>query len=129
VSSSLAGCDADHRALSRKNAKGSENKGSENRRPEKMSIYDGIGIAMLTPIESTVRVTISHSDNEPIASEAATTSISRDEATGAELAFRSKPAAPGDRIMAEILQGAGESPATPKISQESPAILGRRWAR
>ena len=52
---------------------------------------------MLTPIESTVRVTIRHSDNAPIASEAATAWVSRDEATGA--APPSKPAAPGDRIM------------------------------
>ena len=72
--------------------------------------YAGIGIAMLTLIESTVRATIRHSDSEPIASEAATASISRDEATGAERPL--KPTAPGDRIMAGILQGAGESPAT-----------------
>jgi hypothetical protein len=83
----------------------------------------GIGIATATLIDSTVRVTIRHSDSEPIASEAATASVSRDEATGA--GGQSKPAAPGDRIMAEILQGAGESPATCKISQESPAILRR----
>jgi hypothetical protein len=60
--------------------------------------YAGIGIAMLTLIESTVRVTIRQSDSEPIANEAATASISRDEATGAERQL--KPAAPGDRIMA-----------------------------
>jgi hypothetical protein len=60
--------------------------------------YAGIGIAMLTLIESAVRVTIRHSDNEPIASEAATASVSRDEATGA--VGLSKPA-PDDRIMAE----------------------------
>ncbi len=34
--------------------------------------YAGIGIAMVTLIESMVRVTIRHSDSEPIASEAAT---------------------------------------------------------
>jgi hypothetical protein len=62
--------------------------------------YVGIGIAMLTLIDSAVRVTIRHSDSEPIASEAATASISRDEATGAD--GLSKPA-PDDRIMAEIL--------------------------
>ena len=60
--------------------------------------YAGIGSAMLTLIENTVRVTIRQSDSEPIASEVATASISRDEATGAELPL--KPAAPGDRIMA-----------------------------
>jgi hypothetical protein len=73
--------------------------------------YAGIGIAMATLIETSVRVTTRHSDSEPIASEAATASISLDEATGAD--GRSKPAAPDDRIMAEILQCAGESPATP----------------
>jgi hypothetical protein len=55
------------------------------------------GIATETWIESTVRATIRHSDSEPIASDAATASISRDEATGAERPL--KPAAPGDRIM------------------------------
>jgi hypothetical protein len=66
---------------------------------------------METLIESSVRVTIRHSDNEPIASEAATAPASPDEETGVD--GRSKPIVPGDRIMAEILQGAGESPATP----------------
>ena len=60
--------------------------------------YAGIGIETETVIETTVRVTIRHSDNAPIASEAATAPVSRDEATGAELAL--KPAAPGDRFMA-----------------------------
>ena len=46
--------------------------------------YAGIGIAMETLIDSTVRVTITHSHNEPIASEAATAFLSRDDATGAE---------------------------------------------
>ena len=46
--------------------------------------YAGIGIAMETLIDSTVRVTITHSDSEPIASEAATAFLSRDDATGAE---------------------------------------------
>jgi hypothetical protein len=44
----------------------------------------GIGIAILTLIENTVSVTIRQSDREPIASEATTASISRDEATGRE---------------------------------------------
>ena len=56
---------------------------------------------MLTLSENTVSVTIRHSDSEPIASEAATTSCNRDEATGAERP--SKPAAPSDRLMAEFL--------------------------
>jgi hypothetical protein len=80
-------------------------------------------MAMLTLIESTVRVTITQSDNEPIASEAATAWASREEATGAD--GRSKPVAPGDRIMAGILQCAGESPATLRILQDSRAILRR----
>ncbi|MDB5635782.1 MAG: hypothetical protein JWP51_690 [Bradyrhizobium sp.] len=52
---------------------------------------------MATLIESTVRVTIRHSDSEPIASEAATASVSREEATSAERML--KPDAPDDRIM------------------------------
>ena len=59
--------------------------------------YAGKGIAIATLIESTVRVTIRHSESEPIAREVATACVSRDEATGAERPL--KPAAPGDRIM------------------------------
>jgi hypothetical protein len=114
VFSSLADRDAVHRALWQK------------KWPEDRSGYAGIGIAMETLIESTVMVTITHSDIEPIASVAATASASRDEATGAD--GLSKPAARGDRVMAEILQDAGESPAAPRILQESPAILRRRSA-
>lgn len=77
---------------------------------------------MLTLIETTVRVTITHSDTAPIASEAATVCVSRDDATGAEWPL--KPATPDDRIMAVILKYAGESPATQGISQGLPAILG-----
>jgi hypothetical protein len=76
----------------------------------RFGLYAGIGIAIETLIESSVMLTTRHSDNEPIASEAATAPASLDEETGA--CGRSKPTAPGDRIMAEILQGAGESPAT-----------------
>src|ERR1700733_10091166 len=65
---------------------------------------------MLTLIENTVRVTIRHSDTRQIASEAATAPASLDDATGAD--GPSKPAAVGDRIMAEFPQCAGESPAT-----------------
>ena len=54
-------------------------------------------MAIETLIDSTVRVTIRHSDNEPIASVAATASVSRDEATGAERPL--KPQAPDDRFM------------------------------
>jgi hypothetical protein len=51
---------------------------------------------MLT--ENTVMVTTRHSDSAPNASEAATTSINRGDATGA--LWPLKPVAPGDRIMA-----------------------------
>jgi hypothetical protein len=74
-----------------------------------------MGIAMLTLIETTVRVTITHSDSDPIASVAATASISRDDATGAGRPL--KPVAPGDRIMAVVLQGGANHPATQGISQ------------
>ena len=93
--------------------------------PGDISRYIGIGIAMLTLIESTVRATIRHSDSEPIASEAATASISRDEATGAERPL--KPAAPGDRVMAGNPSRRGRiTPQYPEISQGSPAILRRQ---
>ena len=59
--------------------------------------YNGIDIASVTLVENTVRLTIRHSDNAPIASEAATAWVNLDEATGA--ARLSKPAAPHDRIM------------------------------
>ena len=77
---------------------------------------------MLTLIDSTVSATIRHSESEPIASEAATALINRDEATGA--AGPSNPAARGDRDMAEILNFAGESPAEPVF----PVIAGKIWA-
>src|SRR3954454_4892683 len=53
---------------------------------------------MLTLIDSTVSATIRQSDSAPIASEAATALIRREEATGA--AWPSTPAARGDRVMA-----------------------------
>jgi hypothetical protein len=91
--------------------------------PEKIILnYAGIGIAMLTLIENTVRVTIRHSDSEPIASAAATASISRDEATGA--AWPSKPPAPDDRIMAEFLRCASESLATAKTRRNRRQYCG-----
>ena len=49
-------------------------------------------------LDSTVRVTIRQSDSEAIASEAATASISRGDATAA--AGPVKPAATVDRVMA-----------------------------
>jgi hypothetical protein len=86
--------------------------------------YAGIGIANVTLVESTVRVTIRHSDNAPIASDAATAWVSLDDATGA--ARPAKPAAPDDRIMAEIPECAGESPAFVK---NLAAIAGNIAAR
>ncbi len=78
---------------------------------------------MVTLIESTVRVTIRHSDSPPIASEAATALVNRDEVTGG--GWLTKPAAPGDRIMAEILQdGGGESLPSPR---ESPRNRWQYW--
>jgi hypothetical protein len=59
--------------------------------------YAGIGIAMVTLIESTVSATRRHSDSAPIAREVAMALDSREQATGAKRL--SKPAAPGDRIM------------------------------
>jgi hypothetical protein len=62
---------------------------------------------MLTLIDTTM---MALSESTAIASEAATASISRDEATGALRLL--KPVAPGDRVMAgDSLACAGESPA------------------
>ena len=52
-------------------------------RTRKRPGYAGIGIAMVTLIESTVSVTTRQSDNAPIASEAAMTLVNREDATGA----------------------------------------------
>ena len=70
----------------------------------------GNGIARLTLTENAVSVTTRHSASAPSASEAATASISRGEATVAPWLL--KPEAPGDRFMVEHpYQHAGESPA------------------
>jgi hypothetical protein len=58
--------------------------------------YAGMGIAVLSLLDSTVMVTIRQSDSEAIASEAATASLSRGDATA--IAGLVKPAAP-DRVM------------------------------
>jgi hypothetical protein len=92
VFSSVPDHDADHRALSCKQINGLK---------KMIWSYAGIGIAMATLIESTVRVTIRHSDSPPTASVAATALVNRDEATGAPGLL--KPKAVGDRIMAGIL--------------------------
>ena len=52
--------------------------------------------------DSTVRVTIRHSDSEAIASDAATASLNRGDATAA--AGLVKPAATADRVMVQILE-------------------------
>lgn len=56
-----------------------------------------MGIAAPSVLDTTVMVTIRQSDSEAIASEAATASISRGEATAT--AGLVKPAAPEDRVM------------------------------
>ena len=76
VFSSCPDRDVVHRALPRKVA-------NEGARRIIRDYNAGIGIAMVTLIESTVRVTIRHSDSAPIASEAATALVNREEATGA----------------------------------------------
>jgi hypothetical protein len=82
---------------------------------------------MLTLIMRMVRATTTHSDSELNASMAATASLSLDGVTGA--GRLSKPPAPGDRIMAGILQGENESlPRTNVILQRCPAILRRTIA-
>jgi hypothetical protein len=55
---------------------------------------------MLTLIENTVRVTMTHNESDPTASAAATNSCKREEAVWAERL--SKPVATGDPIMAGI---------------------------
>jgi hypothetical protein len=85
----------------------------------------GSGIAMLTLIDITVSATIRHSESAPIASEAATALVNRDEATGA--AWPSKPAARSDRVMAgKILKDRGRITRGTRLSQESQAIFGRQ---
>jgi hypothetical protein len=64
---------------------------------EDAGIYAGIGIAMVTLIESAVSVTTRHSDNAPIARKVAMALVSRKEAGGT--GRLPKPAMPGDRIM------------------------------
>ena len=61
--------------------------------------YAGMGSAIATSIDTTMRATIRHSDSPPIASRPATTWVSLDKATGAERP--SKPTAPDDRGIAE----------------------------
>ncbi len=79
---------------------------------------------MLALIESAAITTARQSENAPKASDAATASINRDEATLA--LWPLKPCAPVNRVMAEIpgKQGAGESPdVLREPSRFRPAIL------
>jgi hypothetical protein len=62
-----------------------------------MEGYAGMGRPAPILFASTVRVTIRHSDNEAIASTAATASLSRGDATAT--AWLEKPAAREDRVM------------------------------
>jgi hypothetical protein len=64
---------------------------------EMKSIYAGSGNPAPSLCDSTVRVTIRQSDSEATASEAATASNSRGDAT--TIAGQLKPAAPEDRVM------------------------------
>ena len=94
-------------------------------------MYAGSGVAMETLVESTVRVTIRHSETEPIASEAATAPASPDEATDA--GGCSKPVAPGDDFMGRNPSDAGESPATSEnftgTAGNFAAAAGRKTAK
>ncbi len=68
-------------------------------------------MASVALIDNTVSVTTRHSDNVPIASEVTMAWVNREDATGTRRL--SKPAVPDDRVMVQILQDAGESPAGP----------------
>src|SRR5258707_5064778 len=81
---------------------------------------------MVTLIGSTVSVTIRHSESAPIASEAATVWVSRDEATGAERP--SKPAPPCDRVMAENPSLRGRITCGIQGLQQAPPAILRRHA-
>jgi hypothetical protein len=94
--------DAVHRGLSRKIANDQE----------KTFDYAGSGMAIDTLIDSTVRVTIRHSDTAPTASVAATACVTPD--AGAER-ISNPAAAPGDRFMAEKLLQRGANHPQPQI--------------
>ena len=66
--------------------------GSEPMRTRNSGDYAGIGIAMVTLIDSTVRATIRHSDSPPIASEAATALVNRDRSDGRGAARKARSA-------------------------------------
>jgi hypothetical protein len=106
-------------------------KSPSRRRPlffkKKLGGYAGNGIAMLTLIDSTVSVTIRHSESEPIASDAATALVNRDEATGA--AWLSKPAARSDRIMAGNPISRGRITAEPIFRSNRRQYLGGSYSK
>ncbi len=78
---------------------------------------------MASLIDSTVSETIRHSDNEPIASEAATALVNRDEATGA--AWPSKPARAGRPYHGrKSFQSRANHPRNPFFA----GIAGNIWA-
>jgi hypothetical protein len=85
VFSCVSNRDADHRALANDAAKSCNRHGN------------GMGIATVALIDSTVSVTARQSDSVPIASEVAIAPSNREEATGARLL--SKPTAPDDPII------------------------------
>jgi hypothetical protein len=58
-----------------------------------------MGIVAASLLDSTVMVTIRQSDSDAIASEAATASLNRDDATAT--VGLEKPAAPDDRVMSK----------------------------
>jgi hypothetical protein len=83
-------------------------------------------MAMLTLIDIMASATIRQSESEPIASEAATACISREEATGA--AGPSNPAAPRDRVMVGFLNPRANHPAQPGIpSNRRQDLGGKPW--
>ena len=98
----------------------------EKVRTKKAGSYAGIGIAMVTLIDSTVSVTIRHSDNAPIASETATAWVNREEATGA--GRLSKPAAGRPNHGPNPSRRGANHPRLRARSQPPPAILRRRPA-
>ena len=68
----------------------------------------GMGIATVALIDSTVSVITRQRDNVPIATEVAMAPSNREEVTGVRLL--SKPTAPDDRIIGPILVTPDESP-------------------
>ena len=86
--------------------------------------YAGTGIAMVTLVESTVSAITRHSDNAPIASEAAMALVNREEATGTGR-FRSLPCRATVSLV-KSLPARANHPRTSSLACNSrPAILRR----